>query len=161
MCVGYESSHLNRWRFTQSSVLQLLSALLKLIYTSSGGSPTVSEPSQFVTLETVHDMVWSHTEFLTVMCSSHDQPTTAKLASTKGSTFNLSLKFIVYACTLLSLAWMSYIYHPESLAELLIALVQLQPLICQSAHIAVLLSAYSATLSKTGECVKPFMHTCM
>ena len=75
----------NRWKFTESSALQLLSALLQLVYASSGGSPLVSEPGQFVTLETVHEMVWSHSEFLTVMCSSHDQLSTAKLANTKGN----------------------------------------------------------------------------
>ena len=56
-----------RQRFTSAQMLQLLAALVKCVY----GNDTTTSQNGF-SLETMYEMVWSHSEFLPVMCSSHD-----------------------------------------------------------------------------------------
>ena len=50
-----------------AQMLQLLAALVRCVY----GSGTTTSRNGF-SLETMYEMVWSHSEFLAVMCSLHD-----------------------------------------------------------------------------------------
>lgn len=50
-----------------AQMLQLLAALVRCVY---GNSATT--PQNGFSLETMFEMVWSHSEFLAVMCSLHD-----------------------------------------------------------------------------------------
>ena len=59
--------HLCRLRFMCAQMLQLLAALVRCVY----GNGTTSPQNGF-SLETMYEMVWSHSEFLTVMCSLYD-----------------------------------------------------------------------------------------
>lgn len=65
MCTHH--MYMCRQRFTSAQMLQLLAALVKCVY---GNSTTTSQNG--FSLETMYEMVWSHSEFLPVMCSSHD-----------------------------------------------------------------------------------------
>ena len=50
-----------------AQMLQLLAALVRCVY----GNGTTTSQNGF-SLETMYEMVWSHSEFLAVMCSLHD-----------------------------------------------------------------------------------------
>ena len=83
--MGSVINFLRRKRFTQPSTLQLLTALLRAVYSDFPGDLL---PGKFMSLETIYQMVWSHSEFLHVMCSSHDQAVATQLADTKGDYYS-------------------------------------------------------------------------
>lgn len=72
--------HPFRRRFMCPPMLQLLTSLMRCV----GGDSSTTSPGD-VTLEMVYEMVWSHSEFLTVMCSTCDsQGDITSLAKVKG-----------------------------------------------------------------------------
>lgn len=125
-------------------MLQLLAALVKCVY----GNGTTTSQNGF-SLETMYEMVWSHSEFLPVMCSSHDSR--EGLVRVKGeiaklcSYVHVSIPLFYLVCLMLN-----SVTSTEQLVGLLVTVVELEPSVCRSSHITVLLGAYSATSSLEG-----------
>lgn len=67
----------SRFKFTDPACLHLLAQLLPSVYSSS-------ESHDYVSLTMVYEMIWSHSEFLKVMCSSLDEESALQLADVKG-----------------------------------------------------------------------------
>ena len=77
-------------------MLQLLAALVKCVY---GNSTTTSQNG--FSLETMYEMVWSHSDFLPVMCSSHDSQ--EDLVRVKGECcyMHVSIPLLYLVCLIL------------------------------------------------------------
>ena len=123
-------------------MLQLLAALVKCVY---GNSTTTSQNG--FSLETMYEMVWSHSEFLPVMCSSHDSQ--EGLVRVKGE-----MTMLLCACwhtLILSGVLNTKVCSTEQLVWLLVTVVELEPSVSRSSHVTVLLGAYSATSNLAGD----------
>ena len=124
-----------------AQMLQLLAALVRCVY---GNGTTTTSQNDF-SLETMYEMVWSHSEFLAIMCSLHDNQGLVKV---KGEIAVVTC-MLAYPCVLNIL---TSVISTEQLVGLLVTVVELQPSVCKSSHITVLLGAYSATSSLAGDC---------
>ena len=115
---------LRRSRFTDSHAHLFLSLVIPVVYGSANEGHT--------SLGVVYDMIWSHSEFFAVMCSPCDR-------ALKGNSllWNVSLHNVGVLCL-------------ESLVRLLITIVELDPSVCRTSHVLVLLGAYSATRTRAG-----------
>ena len=131
--------HLCRLRFMCAQMLQLLAALVRCVY---GSGPTTSRNG--FSLETMYEMVWSHSEFLAVMCSLHDNQ--EGLVKVKGESSCHCMLAYPY-----SIWCVSCVISTEQLVGLLVTVVELQPSVCKSSHLTVLLGAYSASSSLAGD----------
>lgn len=68
------------------------------------------------------------------------------------------------SCDVLWRATTKHFFHfPGALVDLLSALVEIQPSLCESGHVVVLLAAYNASLTSAGENLHPlgFNFTCI
>ena len=123
-----------------AAALHLLSQLVPLLHSTPA---PVGGGVAMVTLSTLYEMLWSHSEFTKFMCSSHDELPNEPPANTKGEKnatgHPLCLNVNVFVH-----------WHAGSLIELLVAVVELEPSVCKKQHVPVLLASYSATRSNSG-----------
>lgn len=74
---------LNRYKFENAHVLRTLQCVIEAIYTEGVGDQKL--PGSLLSLETLYEMVLTHSQFLDVLLSGEKGVNTTDMDGTKGS----------------------------------------------------------------------------